>query len=315
MFLFKKDHAGPTRLMYYTSWNKNNTVIRSNRKMPKPIYVDHEEVKRPIELSQSFVDLISIQKFWEKSYETSEFKMNYTNVDITRMFKNDGLCLCLRDSNNSIYATLFSYGSYGPIYFNGKIQNVRFIDGAVVNHKFRDEILHWLFSWMEYLIPSIYMYSSENLPNTICSSYTSYNYYGISASFIREDSVGLAERLNKSEFSKYQELFIKKYKNNLNIIYSLNSESLDLELYKVPIQFHSNAYYIVGVVNTKKTYKKYGIPVYEVIFCISVASDKETIINPSEEEKYLTLYVIETVCKTGNYPMLLISNKEVSGDI
>uniref|UniRef100_A0A6C0D6Z3 Uncharacterized protein n=1 Tax=viral metagenome TaxID=1070528 RepID=A0A6C0D6Z3_9ZZZZ len=315
MFSFKKDSAGPTRFMYVTPWSKNNTVIRTNRKIPTSIYIDNVEVRNPIELSSSFPDVTSIQTFWDQSYETSEYKMNYTSFDIMKSFKNNGNCLCLKDDNKNIFATLFSYESDGPIYINKKIQNVRFIEGAVVNHKMKDEILNWLFSWMEYLVPSIYLYTSEDLPSRICSSYVSYKYHGISANFLQNYSTGEVEKINKSEFSKYQEMFIKKYKNNFNFIYNLNSENSDIELYKVPIEFLNNSYYIIGVNNTKKTYKKFKIPVYEVLFCISFAADSDILVNPSEDEKYYTRYAIESVCKAGNYPLLLVSTKEASGDI
>jgi hypothetical protein len=315
MFSFKKDFAGPTSFMYFTSWDKKDKLIRTTRKIPKSIYIDHQEIKKPIELSSSLYDVGTIQKFWENCYETNDYKMNYNHFDIMRMFKNNGNCICLKDHDKKIYATLFSYESDTPIFMNNKMQNVRFINGSVVNHKMKDEILCWLFSWMEYLIPSIYIYTSDDLPNMICSPYTYYNYYAISSNFILDESVGTVERIPKSDFNKYQEMFIKLNKNKLNLIYILNSDTSDIELFKVPIQFHSNSYYIIGVINTKKVYKKFTIPIYEVIFCVTIASDNHTLINPSEEEKYLTRYAIESVCKVGNYPMLLISTKEVSGDI
>jgi hypothetical protein len=66
--------------------------------------------------------------------------------------------------------------------------------------------------------------------------------------------------------------------------------------------------------NTKKTYKKYNIPVHEVIFSVIITANN-SIINPSDEEQYLTRYAIESVCKGGNYLMLIVSTKEASGDI
>ena len=240
-------------------------------------------------------------------------KTNYTTFDVIKMFKNEGKCLSLNDSDGVLFATLVSYESDGYTYINGKLQNVRYIDGAVVNHKKKNTILKWLFSWMEYLYPSIYIYTSESLSDDICSYYTAYNSYAISTSFIHEDSTGDVERISKNEFSKYQEMFIKNCKDQLNLIYSLNPESSDVELYKVPLKFHSNSYYLVAVNNTKKTYKKYNIPVHEVIFCVIITAN--SIINPSDEEQYLTRYAIESVCKGGNYLMLIVSTKEASGDI
>ena len=306
-------YAGPTSIMYFTPWKSRDNIIRNSRRMPKPLKIDNNEYNSPIELSSSFHDTTSIHKFWEKHNETSEFKTNYTAFDVTRMFKNEGKCLSLNDSDGVLFATLVSYESDGYTYINGRLQRVRYIDGAVVNHKKKNTILKWLFSWMEYLYPSIYVYTSESLSDDICSYYTAYNSYAISTSFIHEDSTGDVERIPKSEFNKYQEMFIKKCKDELNFIYSLNSESSDVELYKVPLKFHTNSYYLVAVNNTKKTYKKYNIPVHEVIFCAIITAN--SIINPSDEEQYLTRYAIESVCKGGNYLMLIVSNKEASGDI
>jgi len=313
MLSFK--YAGPTRFMYYTKWRSEDKIISNKRPLPNSIMIDHKEYKSPIELSSSFHDVTSIQKFWDTHYETSDFKINTTIADINKLFINEGKCLSLKDSNKNIFATLFSYNSEGFTYINGKLQDIRFIDGAVVNHKMKREILEWLFLWMEYLYPSIYIYTSDNLPNSICSSYITYNYHAISTSFISTDSIGDVERMPKTEFGKFQELYIKTYKHSLNFIHNLKFDSLDIELYKVPMKFHSNAYYVIAVNSTKKIYKKFNIPVYEVIFCISVATDNKTIINPSEDEKYLTRYAIESVCKAGNYTMLMVSTKEVSGDI
>ena len=252
MLSFK--YAGPTRFMYYTKWSSEDKIISNKRSLPKFIMINHKEYKSPIELSSSFHDVTSIQNFWDRHYETSEFKINTTISDINKLFISEGKCLCLKDSDNNIFATLFSYNSDGFTYINGRLQEIRFIDGAVVNHKMKKEILEWLFLWMEYLYPSIYVYTSDNLPNSICSHYISYSYYAISTA-------------------------------------------------------------LIAVNNTKKIYKKFNIPVYEVVFCISVATDNKTIISPSEDEMYLTRYAIESVCKAGNYTMLMVSTKEVSGDI
>ena len=315
MYAFKKDYAGPTLMMYYKPWGSKDTMIRVNRIMPHPITIDHNDISKPQELHSSLNDVTAIHRFWDKYYETSEYKMNNSISDIQKMFKNNGMCLSLKDHDKNIYATMFSYESDGPIYINGKMKSVRIIDGVCINHKSKDEIAHWLFSWMEYLVPSIYIYTSDNLPTKICSSYSNYKYYATSANFILDSQVGDVDKIPKSEFNKYQDIFIKKYHSEFNIIYGLNSDNLDIELYKVPIQFHSNSYYIVGVVNTHKTYKKNNLHVYEVVFCISMAADNHTIVNPTEDEQYLTRYVIESVCKAGNYPMLLVSTKYASGDI
>jgi len=268
----------------------------------------------PLQITPSFHEVSSIQKFWEKYYETSEFKHIVNTFDIQKMFKNNGICLVLKDIDESLLATMMSYEPCGSVHINGKQTSVRFIEGAVVNHKKKDTILQWLFSWMEYLEPSIYIYTDDSLPNTICSSYTHYTYYAISKSFIKNDTVGDVERISKSDFNKYQEIFIKKYKNSLNLIYSMNDEINDIELYKVPLEFHSSSYYIIGVKNNHALYKKYNLATYEVIFCAIIACDG-SIINPSEEEKYLTRYAVESVSKAGSYPLLLVSTKEMSGDI
>jgi hypothetical protein len=314
MSSFKKDYAGPTCLMYYVPWRLKETIIRTMRRMPRPLNIDNKELKIPLEYSSSFHDVNAIQKFWQQYYETSEFKMITTTFEIQNKFKNNGVCLALKDEKQNLYATLFSYEPNGNIHINGNQKKVRFIEAAVVNHKKKDIILHWLFSWMEYLEPSIYIYNDDSLPHTICTSYITYSYYGISKSFIKNDTIGDVERINKNELTVYQDMFIKKYKSNLNLIYSLNIDGCDVELYKVPIKFHSNAYYIIGVKNNHALYKKYNLATYEVIFCAIINREGE-IINPSEEEQYLTRYAIESVCKAGSYPLLLVNTKEVSGDI
>jgi hypothetical protein len=314
MSSFKKDYAGPTRFMYYIPWRSKDVMIRTKRRMPKSIIIDNKEINAPLQLISSFHDVNTIQKFWQNSYETSEFKCITTGTTIQSMFKNNGICLALNDNDQNIFATLFSYEPNGHVYINGNQKKVRFIEGAVINHKKKDVILHWLFSWMEYLEPSIYIYTDDSLNLNICTPYITYHYYGISKSFIKNDTVGDVERINSSEFSKYQEMFIKKYNSNINLIYSLNSENADIELYKVPVKFHSNSYYIIGVKNNHAIYKKYNLATYEVIFCAIIARN-EIIIQPSEEEMFLTRYAIESVCKAGSYPMLLVSSKEISGDI
>jgi hypothetical protein len=314
MSLFKKDYAGPTRVMYYTPWRSKDVMIRTNRLMPKPIIIDNKELKMPLQLISSFHDVNAIQKFWQDSYQTSEFKFITTGTTIQSMFKNNGICLALNDNEQNIFATLFSYEPSGHVHINGNQKKVRFIEAAVVNHKKKDVILHWLFSWMEYLEPSIYIYTDDSLNLNICTPYITYSYYGISKSFIKNDTVSGVERISSSEFSKYQEMYIKKYNSNINLIYSLNSENVDIELYKVPVKSYSNSYYIIAVKNNHLIYKKYNLATYEVIFC-AIITRNEIIIQPSEEEMFLTRHAIESVCKAGSYPMLLVSSKEISGDI
>ena len=316
MFSFKKDYAGPSSLMYLNPLNKKNCIIRTKRRIPKSLYLDHEEIKKPVELVSSISDINAIQNFWDKHNETSEFKINNTNFDILKMFQKKGKCIALYDCNSILYATLFSYELEEPVYINGSMQNVRYIDGAVINHKYHASILHWLFSWMEYLYSDIYMFTSDTVPLKVCSIYSTNKYHAISSKFIKQDDVGLAERITDITYvNNIQYKVLQKYKSEINLIYKQNFDSMYIDLYKVPMQIHKDHNYIIAVKNINKTYKKYNIPVHEVIFCCIVNNDKSIVINPGEDERYMTRYAIESVCKTGNYELLLLNNKEMCGDI